>query len=160
MNVQSLLIQTEAWAQEELAAQTRMGKLLELQLAAVESSDTKALIEAADSIEAELGRRPARELRRTKLMGEFARAFGVSKQTLTLSSISERAKGLGIATDRIDAARANVREAVARSMRLGRKLSVQARYHQGLFREVLAAIAEGSEQPPDEERGAWVHVEA
>lgn len=161
MKLDALLVQTESWAQEELAAQTRYYELLEAQIDAVRTSDSESLAATAEEMDVEVGRRGQRDRRRQTLLKGFGDAFGVDPGTLTLSSIVERARATGLNASRLEAARGRIRDAASRSLRAGRKLSLMVRYHQGVFQELLTMITpEESAGVEGADGGSWVHVEA
>lgn len=161
MKLDALLVQTESWAQEELAAQTRYSELLEAQVEAVRNSSSDALLESIEQMDAEMEKRVGRERRRQALMKALAGEFGVDASTLTLTSIVERARLAGLNASRLEVARGKVRDAASRALRAGRRLATLVRYHQGVFQELLALITprEAGTQA-NESGGAWVHVEA
>jgi len=141
MKVNGLVIQVESWAREELAAQKAMATLLERQEQAVSSNDTDGVLETTEAVRVHMEGGPSRDRRRRELIGRLASAFGVAHATLTLGSIAQRAEALGVPVTGLLAVRAELRDETARVLRLGRRISSVARYHQGFLNEVLSILA-------------------
>jgi hypothetical protein len=138
-----LLIQLEAWAHEELAAQRELARLLEEQQGAVARNDGGALAASDGRIRDRLRSSAARDRRRTQLLERLASELGVARGTLTLGSLVARAESLGLPVAGLRGLRGELREACARVLRLGRRLAAVARSHRALLDEVLRSLAPG-----------------
>lgn len=145
MTVQSLVIQTEAWAREELAAQGRLLAVLEAQERAIAANDTQALVESGAAVQAELATGPTRERRRRALTQALAAQWAVPKDALTLGVIAERAASDGIDTAALRKLRGELRDVSARVLRRGRRIAALARYHQGFLNELLQLLDRNAE---------------
>ena len=146
MNTTSLVIQLDAWAREELAGQKALSATLAEQERAVSANDAAALAEAAQKVEALLKRGPARERRRRELLGRLGEAFGVQPETLTLTSILERAASEGVAVEGLRSVRDELRKESALVLRTGRRIAALARYHQAFLAEVLRILAPAEDE--------------
>lgn len=152
MTVRSLVIQTEAWAREELAAQKRLLDVLVAQEQAIAASDTGALVSSGEAVHAELATGPARDRRRRALATALAGHWAVPKDTLTLGVIAERAAGDGLDVSSLRKLRGELRELSARVLRRGRRIAALARYHQGFLNELLQLL----DRDPEGRCGATV----
>lgn len=163
MKLEALVIQLEAVVQEELNAQARMLELLNAQKSAVALGGSPDVRRAADAIEGALATEPGRGRRRAALLEQLARHFGVRAGTLTLTSIRDRAAAEGVAIDRLDRLRQELRRATADVLRAGRQITAVARYHQGVMEEVMGILcANGASQAgaKDHDRGRLVDATA
>lgn len=140
-----LLIQIEAWAREELGAQRELARALEELERAACGRDARALSAAGERLEERVQAVPARERRRAQLLARLGAELGVAPGTLTLRSLAERARGLGLAADGLQALREELREEVARVLRAGRRVAAVARGHRALLDDVLRALAPGED---------------
>ena len=143
MNLTSLVIQLDAWAREELAAQKELAGALGKQEQAIAKNDADAMVASGDAVEALLKRGPVRERRRRDLMDKLSRVFGVAADTLTLGSIAQRAADQGVSVDNLLAVREELRKESALVLRTGRRIASLARYHQAFLGEVLRIMAPG-----------------
>lgn len=148
MNAQALVNRTEAWIQEELCAQKRMLGLLGEQEQAIRAADAERVLASGARIEAELAGGAPRERRRRDLVNTCARAFGVTCKEVTLTALGERAREAGADVSRLEIARGELRSTTAAVLRKGRKISAQARYHQGLLEELALVLAGPSAGAP------------
>ena len=114
MSLAKLMIHTQAWAQEEIAAQGVLLDALELQEQAIRAADTQAVAESGRKLDLALKGQPTRDRRRAALIDAYARLFGVPAATLTLTSIAERAATAGADVTKLDALRSELRSRVER----------------------------------------------
>jgi len=145
MKSQAFAQHFQAWLQEEIAAQRSLSKLLERQLNAVRRSSTKDVSSAVQGVELELRHGTRRELKRKTLTEAFSKASGLPVTVLTLGRIVEVLGEQGVAVDILARLRCELRDTVAGVMKLNRRVATLARYHQGLFNEVLGVLAEAAE---------------
>ncbi len=139
-DLRALAHRLQAWLQEELGAEQRLRDLLLAEERAIRAADAGALADAARRIEEEVRGGAARERRRAELVKAFGRALQVDPGVLSISSIAER---LGQGTPEAEGVlrlRAELRRAAADVARLGRRIASLARYHQGLFAELMGAL--------------------
>jgi hypothetical protein len=140
----TLVIHTEAWLQEEVAAQRALLATLERIEAAARAGDGAALAERGQELEALLAPAGMRELRRNLLLQRLATALGAPAAELTLTKLSARLVPAGIDTQRLDGLRAELREAVAATLRAGRRLATLSRYHRGVLEELCQLLSSGA----------------
>jgi hypothetical protein len=154
--LQTLTIQTEAWLQEELAAQRALLALLErVERAALAGARTE-LEQSGPELERLLAPAAARETRRTHLLEKLAAALGVPARQLTLTQLSTSLGLARIETRRLDGLRQELRAAVTLVLRAGRRLAALAQYHRGVLEELcqlLTAAAPEREQHLIDARG-------
>jgi hypothetical protein len=151
-----LLPRTEAWVQEELAAQRRVLANLRLQQAALEVSDLPALDRAvAEARELQKLTRE-RDRRRKMLLKDFQRLWGVSAKSMTLGSICARLGGSG---RRLKKLRDELNDVVRDVARTGQRVRTFARYHQGVIREVVETVVK-NEGGSVERGGTLLNAEA
>ena len=141
MDLFSELLQLEAWATEELAAQRELSQALARQEDAIRTGSTEGLIEASAGVQDAVRGQAQRERRRVAGLRALARRFGVAAETLTLKSISERAQAAGYDCSRLDRARANIREAAADALKRGRRIATIARHHRSLLDDLFHELA-------------------
>ena len=122
MTVQSLVIQIEAWAREEHAAQVRLLATLEAQEAAMKASETEPLLASGDAVQAEVSTGPTRERRRRALITALASHWGVPKEMLTLGAVAERAEREGIDVSALRKLRTDLRDISSQVLRRGRRI--------------------------------------
>ncbi len=140
MKIQALVNQTESWAQQELNAQKDLLELLEAQERAIAAGSAEGITSSGEGIQAQLRTGPARERCRLELMRRFARAWGVAAETLTLTSIADRADAEEVATSGLRQLREELRSVGALVLRRGRRIAAMARYHQGLLAEIMGLL--------------------
>ena len=145
MKAQAFAQHFQTWLQEEIAAQRSLAELLERQLNAVRRSSTEDVSSAVQGLEVELRGGTRREMKRKALTDAFAKASGVSVTALTLGRIVEVLGEQGVGVDGLAELRCELRDTVAGVMKLNRRVATLARYHQGLFNEVLGVLAEAAE---------------
>jgi len=141
----------ESWLIEEIAAQRALSDLLRQQLAAVRSGATQSVEEIANSLEAQLSNGTPRELRRNLLVDRLASTLEIARKGITLERILELLSERGVDVERLRGLRTELRDEVARLLKLNRRVATLARYHQGLFNEVLNSLADaagGAETEP------------
>ena len=73
-------------------------------------------------------------------MRRFGSTWGVAAETLTLTSIADRADAEGVATSGLRQLREELRSAGALVLRKGRRIAAMARYHQGLLAEIMGVL--------------------
>lgn len=139
--ITTLAIQLESWVQEEIAAQTRLARTLEVLDAAVRGGDGAEVAAAGTQLEAELAMAPAREARRRVLLGRLGAALGLPPKELDLKRISARLEQERLDTARLTALRAELRGVVAGVVRGARRMAAVAQYHRGLLDELCATLA-------------------
>jgi hypothetical protein len=158
VKLDSLLIQLQSWAQAEVAAQARLSTILDDLLEAVRASGTELLVDAGGRLEVALESGPARETRRRELMASFAGVFGVPGETLSLTSILQRARESGAEVQSLEAVRGELRAIVKDVARRARLLVATAGHHRGVLSELLTII--GGSARDEEARSAGVLVDA
>ena len=161
MTLTSLTIQTEAWVQEEIAAQRKLLEILGRTEQAARSGASAALAQSGAELEAALALAPARSARRGALLGKLAPALGLPASAVTLSKLASRlaADGLanGINGERLNTLRQELREVVAAVARTGRRLGALARYHSALSEELCALLQ--ARAPGQPEQGALIDAQ-
>ena len=135
----------QTWLQEEIAAQRSLATLLERQLNAVRRSSTEDVSSAVKDLEAELRGGTRREMKRKALTDAFSKATSLPTTALTLGRIVEILGEKGVPTQPLSQLRRELRDTVAGVLKLNRRIATLARYHQGLFNEVLGVLAEAAE---------------
>lgn len=138
--LQSLVLKLESWVQEEIGAQRRMVDLLAKQEAEIMACRPEEVSACGKAIEGELSTVPGRERRRREVVEALARAWGLGSGVLTVSSVCVRLDEAGIDATRLRRMRDDLRDATAKALRLGRRISVLARYHGELFQEVVGVL--------------------
>ena len=154
-DLRALAQRLQAWLQEELGAEQRLRGLLQAEERAIRAADAAALAEAARRVEEEVRGGSARERRRAELVRAFGRALDVDPRTLSVTSIALR---LGEGTpdaQGILRLRAELRSAAAEVARLGRRIASLARYHEGLYVELMGTLL-GTEPGRTIEGGALI----
>ncbi len=145
MKSQAFASHFQVWLQEELDAQRKLAMLLERQLNAVRRSSTEDVALVVDELESELRTSTRRDMKRKTLITAFAKAAGMDVQSLTLGHIVELLGERGVSTQGMMRLRTELRDTVAGVLKLNRRVATLARYHQGLFNEVLGALAAAAE---------------
>ena len=149
MKLTTLLIQLQAWTQEEIGAQGRLIGLLADQEKAVREGRTDGVRCSGEKLEEELVQSGPRDKRRRDLMKGFAKVFGVPAATLTLTSIMERAEEVNEDLACLRALREQLRDRVAVVVRATRRIASLARYHQGVLADLMRILTS-----PHQEAGA------
>lgn len=149
--LESDLVQLEAWAQEELCAQTALEAALRSQEQAIRAGSTADLLAASEAVRAATQRNALREKRRVAGLRALARRFGVAPETLTLASIAERVEVAGLDASRLRRTRAELRDVAASALRRGRRVASLARQHRSLVDELFRTLAG---ERPDEGPGS------
>ncbi len=137
----TLAIQTEAWLQEELAAQRAQLALLDKLEGAARAGRTAELEREAHELSVLLCGASAREARRRALLGRLAGALALPARELTLSRLAAELARAGLETARLAALREELREVVAAGLKTGRRLAAVAKYHRGLLEELCQVFA-------------------
>lgn len=150
LGLQSELVQLEAWAQEELAAQRALVQALELQEEAIRIGSTVGLLESTEVVQDATRKSALREKRRVAGMRALARRFGVAAETLTLTSIVERASAAGVDSSRLARARTELRDAAAEALKRGRRIASLAHHHRVVVDELFRNLAGGCAQDGSE----------
>jgi hypothetical protein len=158
--LQALVHRTEAWLREEIGAQGRLAVVLDAQERAIRDGNAAALAESAGTLDIELRAGMPREGRRRELARELARVTGAQAETLTLTTIAERAAAAGADTLGLVRLREELRGATASTLRRGRRLAALARYHQGLLNELFLVLAGSPEGGRSEARVTLVDATA
>ncbi|MCK6445890.1 MAG: flagellar export chaperone FlgN [Planctomycetes bacterium] len=135
--LQTLVRHLEAHLQDELAAQERTLGLLEAEEHALRGRDPHLVFERTTALERELATGVGRARRREELLARLGALWRVPPATLTLSSIAERA---GVEGERIRRLRGELRERVAKVVKLARRVATLARTHQRFFSDVLQSL--------------------
>jgi hypothetical protein len=133
-------LRLNAWLQEEIGAQRRLDALLAEEERAIRAVDTPAILAAGERVQAELRASAPRERRRQALMADLGRAWGVDPRALTLASIAARLGAGSREADLLLRQRADLRAVAAEVARRGRRIASLARYHAGLFGELLNTL--------------------
>ena len=102
---------------------------------------------------------PADEGRDKRVVVLLGACWGVDAGALTVTSVCERVEASGLDAARLRRMRDELREATARALRLGRRISVLARYHGELFEEVVGILVGRSETNNDPQRGALLDTQ-
>jgi hypothetical protein len=144
MTLTTLVIHTEAWLQEELGAQRALLAALERIEAAARTGNGADLAERGQELEALLAPAGMRELRRNLLLQRLATNLGAPAGELTLTKLSARLVSAGIETQRLEGLRAELRGAVAATLRAGRRLAALSRYHRGVLEELCQLLTSGA----------------
>ncbi len=155
-HIDGLIPRTEAWVQEELAAQRALLTNLRLQQDALEGSNLGGLEEAIRAGRELARRAPERDRRRRMLLKDFQRLWGISAQSMTLGSICARLGGSG---RRLKRMRDELKETVRELARVGQRVKTLARYHQGVIHEVVETVVE-QEGGSTERGGTLLNAEA
>ncbi len=137
MTLQSLVHKLEAQLQEERGVQGRLLSLLDAQEKAVLAGDGRALEITGSDIERELSTEPRRERNRRELFEDVASMLGVPMRILTVRSIAER---LGADGERLSRLRNELEEALLAVRRKAQRISVLARGHQEVLRDVMCLL--------------------
>lgn len=148
-DLQSEILQLEAWAQEELAAQRDLVKSLKLQENAIRGGSTQDLLDSSLGVQAAAKGSSQRERRRIAGLRALSRRFGVAVETLTLRSISERASAAGLDCSRLDRFREEIRTTVADTLKRGRRIATVARHHCAVVDDLFGELAGQAEESPD-----------
>ena len=158
--VQSLVLKLEAWVQEETGAQRRMLELLRRQEAAILAYQPEEVADCGQAVERELSTVPGRERGQRDVVEALARVWGLGAGVLTVSSVCVRLEEGGIDATRLRRMRDDLRDATAQALRLGRRISVLARYHGELFEEVVGILVGNSGAAKyDQHRGALLDTQ-
>lgn len=136
----TLAIQLIAWIQEEIAAQRRLDEILAEQERAIREVDTEGMLASGQDVQTELRTTAGRERRRAQLMGELARAWGIDPRALTLKSAASRLGDDSREAGTLLRQRDELRKAAADVARRGRRIASLARYHAGLFDELMNTL--------------------
>ncbi|MBJ02696.1 MAG: hypothetical protein CMK00_07490 [Planctomycetes bacterium] len=153
----SLLNHLESCVEEDLAAQKRLVLLLADQEAAIVSNDAGALALATEALEGELRLAPTRSGGRERVLRGLARAWGIHRSALTLSSVAERAKEGG---ERIGDLRQDLRAATAEVARASRRMAALTTLHRNVVRDVIDALLGAEHESPVLSAGTLVNAEA
>ena len=144
MRPESALIQLQAWAQEESAAQAAQLDALDLLARAVEKGGASELQAASDALEAAVATSDGRARRRSELTGVLGRAWGVPGETLSLTSILERAESAGLAEagglGALRCLRDELRSQALELVRRAQLLNTVAGYHRSVLSELVALL--------------------
>lgn len=157
MNVQSLINGLEAWVQEELLARRKLLALLERQEEVVKRANGLDLEAVVHDIQVELDAQARRDEKRVRLFEGLAQHWGVSAETLTLTSIVERA---GPQAARLALLRDELAAASERIVRKNRRLSALLSVHHKVVEELLCALVAIQGGTPGAPAGALVDAEA
>lgn len=157
MNVQSLINGLEAWVQEELLARRKMLALLERQEAVVKQANGIDLESIVGEIQVELEAQARREEKRLRIFEGLAQHWNVAAETLTLTSIAERAGAPGA---RLTLLRDELGAASERIVRKNRRLSALLSVHHKVVEELLCALVAIQGGVPGAPAGALVDAEA
>lgn len=158
MSVQVELVrQLESYVQEEIGAQSRTIELLNTQQIALRDASAKGIEAGSRDLELAIRAAGQRAQRRIELVRRLALAWSVAPQTLTLSSIAERAGPDG---DRLRRLRDELRQVTARVARSSRLAGALASAHQRLLKEALDVILPKHEDGTTSQSGRLVDAEA
>ncbi len=157
MNLRELVTATEAYIRGEIEAQHQLSATLDAQAAAVAKSDTEGLIASCEGLEKQFAEGVTRERERRRLLAGFGRIWSIDPSILSLTSIAER---LGPHGKTLSELRSELRETVGGVMRQARKMSALAQYQQGIFEEILHAVAGAPVGVTGEPRGVLLDAEA
>lgn len=135
--IQSSLNALEAWVQEELSARRRMLALLDAQESAVKRNHGGEIVDNLRVLDVELTQQAQRDERRARLFDSLAVHWGLAAETLTLSSICERA---GASAERLARLRDELAESTRQVVRRNRRLSALLNAHQKVIEELLCAL--------------------
>ncbi len=160
MRLESNLIHLQAWAQGERANQGTLGKVLEQLEGAVRHGRSADLIEAGVALEVALEGNAERARQRKVLMTRFAEGWGVAAETLSLSSILERAETDGADVSRLRVLRDELREEVRAVAKRAKLLSVMAGHHRGVLQDILVVLGASSLSPEARDAGVLVDARA
>ena len=141
MTLTTLAIQTEACLQEELGAQRLLLSALERTEQAARAGASAELEPCGRELEALVAQSAARGARRRALLGKLGGALALRPEKVTLTRLSERLAAEQLDTARLAALRTELREVVARVVRVGRRLASVAAYHRGLMDELIQRLA-------------------
>jgi hypothetical protein len=136
----SVAVRLSGWLQEEIAAQHRLDAALTEQERAMRAVETDAILASGERITEELRGASARERRRDALMRELGLAWGVDPKALTLNSIAGRLGRETREADTLLRQRSDLRTVAAMVARRGRRIASLARYHAGLFGELMNTL--------------------
>ncbi len=159
MILKRLLIRTQAWVQEEIAAQGRLHEILGRQEEAIRTGSTETVMECGAALEAEIAKTPVRDRRRRELLIGFAHHFDVPADTLTLTSIATRAAEEGVDSSTLTALRDELRTRVAAVVGRSRRIAGIAHYHRGLLGDVIKTLADGTDKAGTQPAGVLVDEE-
>jgi hypothetical protein len=148
-----------AWLQEELSSEQRLRELMIEEERAIRAADMNALTAAAQRIEEETKGGSARERRRAELLRAFGRVFGCDPRALSLTSIAERLGRESHEAERVLSLRGELRALVADVARRSRRIAGLARYHEGLFLELMGTLL-GAQPGTGTAEGVLVDAEA
>ena len=160
MKLDRQLQQLAAWAKDESEAQARLLTLLTAQEDAVRRGHTADVRISGEALERELPGGAEREHRRSRVIAELARALRVPAETLTLSSIAERAGAAGADVTTLRKQRDELRSNVAAVVRTGRRIAALARYHQDVLADLMHVLSSSGMEDHAPQDGALVDAEA
>ena len=135
----------QVWIQEEIEAQRSIASALESQLNAVKRSSIEDVSESTQRLEEILRGNLQRDMKRKVLTEKFAKTQGFPPKDLSLGRLTELLDQNGVNTDALRDLRFELRDTVAAVLKLNRRIAVLARYHQGLYGEVLGVLADAAE---------------
>lgn len=157
MRQQSLLNSLESYIQEETGARKRMLTIVERQERAIVSGSALALEQATRSLESELGAQIERTRRRENLFAAFGSLWGISPETLSLSSILERG---GDDCSRLAALRRELRDATASLARRNRRLAALMTLHRRVVHDLIGCLAQDDGASALSASGTLIDAEA
>lgn len=157
MNVQSLINGLEAWVQEELLARRKLYALLERQEEVVKKVNGLDLEAVVRDIQLELEAQARRDEKRVRIFDGLAQHWHVAADTLTLTSIAERAGPSGA---RLAILRDELASASERIVRKNRRLAALLSVHHKVVEELLCALVAIQGGVPGAPAGALVDAEA
>jgi len=156
-SIQSLINGLEAWVQEELLARRKLLALLGRQEECVKHARGGELAAIVGELDLELAAQTRRDDKRARLFAALGQAWGVAPETLTLTSIVERAAPAGA---RLAQLRDELAEASATVARKNRRISALLNAHHKIVEELLGALIAIQGGTPGLQQGALVDARA
>ena len=131
-----------AWTQEEIGARKRILAWLERQERAVVDCRSEELEGATRGLATELAQQPERSARRRKIFAGFASAWKLPADSLSLSSIAERA---GPTAADLVPLRDELRAASAAVLKKNRRIAALIRAHRRVVDDVIRVLVGGAD---------------
>jgi len=159
MNLDTLLIQLQSWAQEETVAQRRLSGVLEALERAVRTGGSEELLRTGLALEESFTGNVGREVRRVDLMGRLGRHWGIAPATLSLTSVIARASAEGRPTSALEKLRDELRVVVLDVTRRAKLLNVVAAQHRGVLADLMNILGTSSDDESARTAGVLVDAE-
>ena len=160
MKVEVQLIHLQAWAQEEISAQSALLQVLRGMEASVLSGKPDELAASGEALEAALLGNRNREKKRVALMKSLAQYFSVPLGIVSLTSLIVRLGAEGHDTGMLSNLRDRLRECVQEVSNRSRTLTIMASHHQGVLADLMTIIGASSQEEETRKHGVLVDAEA